>query len=67
MAQMRLSESKLLGVKRAAHALGVHPNTVRNMADRGELPCELNAVGARQFRVEDLDRALTGGAAGPKR
>ncbi len=40
----------------AAQILGVHPATVRNWADRGELPSRRTPGGHRRFRRSDLKR-----------
>jgi excisionase family DNA binding protein len=39
---------------KAARILGVHPATVRNWADRGEVPCRRTPGGHRRFRRADL-------------
>jgi len=42
----------------AARLLGVTPQTVRLMADRGELPNVRTERGWRLFRREDVDRLV---------
>lgn len=43
----------------AAEYLGVHHNTIRKWADRGELPVHRNPInGYRLFKRTDLDRLL---------
>ncbi len=43
-----------VSLRRAAEILGVHPATVRNWADKGELPSRRTPGGHRRFRVSDL-------------
>jgi len=38
----------------AAQIVGVHPATIRNWAERGDLPCERTPGGHRRFRRSDL-------------
>jgi excisionase family DNA binding protein len=45
-----------VSLRKAADILGVHPATVRNWADRGELPSRRTAGGHRRFNREDLIR-----------
>lgn len=40
---------KEISAPRVAKILGVHPDTVRRMADRGELPCFYTPGGHRRF------------------
>ncbi len=48
-----------LSVTRAAHALGVHPNTVRAWSDQGRLRYyRINARGDRRYRRRDLEGFL---------
>jgi excisionase family DNA binding protein len=50
-----MSEStEWVSLRRAAEILGVHPATVRNWADRGELASRRTPGGHRRFRVSDL-------------
>lgn len=45
----------------AAQYLGVHPNTVRNWAESGKLPCaRIGTRGDRRFTRADLDQLLGG-------
>ena len=47
--------SDFLTVSQAAHALGVHPNTVRTWTAQGVLPClRINGRGDRRYRRDDL-------------
>lgn len=46
--------SEWVSLRQAADMLGVHPATVRNWADRGELPSRRTAGGHRRFRKADL-------------
>jgi excisionase family DNA binding protein len=51
--------SEYMHTAEAAEYLGVHHNTIRNWAARGELPMQLNpANGYRLFKRKDLDRFL---------
>jgi excisionase family DNA binding protein len=49
-----MSESEWVSLRRAAELLGVHPATVRNWADKGELPSRRTPGGHRRFRKTDL-------------
>jgi excisionase family DNA binding protein len=46
--------SEWVSLRHAAEILGVHPATVRNWADKGELPSRRTAGGHRRFRKADL-------------
>ena len=52
--------AKLLGIGAAAHALGVHINTLRSWADSGKIPSERTTGGQRRFDVEAIRAALAG-------
>jgi diguanylate cyclase (GGDEF)-like protein/excisionase family DNA binding protein len=55
-----------LTVTRAAHVLGVHPNTIRSWSDAGRLRYyRINPRGDRRYRLSDLNRFLAGVAEGP--
>lgn len=43
-----------VSLRQAAEILGVHPATVRNWADKGELPSRRTPGGHRRFRKSDL-------------
>ncbi len=45
-----------VSLRRAAELLGVHPATVRNWADRGELASRRTPGGHRRFRLSDLQQ-----------
>lgn len=45
-----------VSLRQAADMLGVHPATVRNWADRGDLPSRRTPGGHRRFRKSDLLR-----------
>lgn len=47
-----------VSLRRAAEILGVHPATVRNWADKGEVSSRRTAGGHRRFRVADLMRQV---------
>lgn len=46
--------SEWVSLRQAAEILGVHPATVRNWADKGELPSRRTPGGHRRFRKSDL-------------
>lgn len=52
----RNDTSEWVSLRHAAEILGVHPATVRNWADRGELPSRRTPGGHRRFSREDLMR-----------
>jgi excisionase family DNA binding protein len=49
-----MSDSEWISLRRAADILGVHPATVRNWADKGDLPSRRTPGGHRRFRKNDL-------------
>jgi len=49
-----MSDSEWVSLRRAAEILGVHPATVRNWADKGDLPSRRTPGGHRRFRKNDL-------------
>jgi excisionase family DNA binding protein len=49
-----MSDSEWVSLQRAAEILGVHPATVRNWADKGDLPSMRTPGGHRRFRKADL-------------
>ena len=54
-----------LTVARAAHVLGVHPNTIRAWSDAGRLRYyRINPRGDRRYRLGDLQRFLANAADG---
>jgi len=53
---MSKSESEWLSLRKAADMLGVHPATVRNWADEGQLPSRRTVGGHRRFNREDVLR-----------
>jgi excisionase family DNA binding protein len=46
--------SEWLSLRQAAEILGVHPATVRNWADKGDLPSRRTPGGHRRFRKSEL-------------
>lgn len=48
--------SEWVSLRQAADILGVHPATVRNWADKGDLPSRRTAGGHRRFRRSDLQQ-----------
>ncbi len=51
---MSSNNSEWVSLRAAADILGVHPATVRNWADKGELPSRRTPGGHRRFRRSDL-------------
>jgi excisionase family DNA binding protein len=51
---MTSDTSEWVSLRRAADILGVHPATVRNWADKGDLPSRRTPGGHRRFRKTDL-------------
>ncbi len=49
-----MSESEWISLRQAAEILGVHPATVRNWADSGDLPSRRTPGKHRRFRKSDL-------------
>lgn len=47
-------QTEWVSLRHAADILGVHPATVRNWADKGELPSRRTPGGHRRFRRSDL-------------
>ena len=48
--------AQLMQVRQAAHALGVHENTIRRWEERGLLHAVRLPSGVRRFRPEDIER-----------
>ena len=44
-----------LSLSEAAKVLGVHPSTVRNWADRGQIPVHRTTGGHRRFKISEID------------
>lgn len=51
-----LPPTEWVSLREAADMLGVHPATVRNWADRGDLPTRRTPGGHRRFRRSDLQQ-----------
>jgi excisionase family DNA binding protein len=49
-----MTDSEWVSLQQAAEILGVHPATVRNWADKGDLPSRRTPGGHRRFRKGDL-------------
>lgn len=62
---MSKEASEWVSLKDAAAILGVHPTTVRNWADRGDLPSRRTPGGHRRFKRSDLQRWLATHQAAP--
>ncbi len=52
------NSSEWVSLGEAAEIIGVHPATIRNWAERGELPCRRTPGGHRRFRRADLEQWL---------
>lgn len=52
---MSKNEIEWVSLRHAADILGVHPATVRNWADKGELPSRRTPGGHRRFNRSDLE------------
>lgn len=50
------NNSEWVSLRHAADILGVHPATVRNWADKGDLPSRRTPGGHRRFRRSDLNK-----------
>ncbi len=48
------NDSEWVSLRQAANLLGVHPATVRNWADKGDVPSRRTPGGHRRFRKSDL-------------
>lgn len=53
---MAEGETQLIPITRAARMLGVHPNTLRSWADRGQVPVTRLPSGYRRFTLEQIDK-----------
>lgn len=53
-----MNDSEWVSLRRAADLLGVHPATVRNWADKGDIPSRRTPGGHRRFRLTDLQRQM---------
>lgn len=53
-----MTDTEWVSLRRAAEILGVHPATVRNWADKGELSSRRTPGGHRRFRLADLQRHI---------
>lgn len=53
---MTSDQSEWVGLRRAAEILGVHPATVRNWADKGELASRRTPGGHRRFHKSELTK-----------
>lgn len=49
-------ENTVMSARKAALFLGLHVQTLRDWADRGRVPHEMNHRGWRLFRISDLER-----------
>lgn len=51
-----MREQGLVGITEAARLLGVHPNTLRNWADRGLVRAIKLPSGHRRFALAEIER-----------
>ena len=51
--------SKLIGIGELAKAVKLHPNTIRKLADRGEIPSVRTGGGQRRFNLQEVQKALS--------
>lgn len=49
-------EDMVMSARKAALFVGVHVMTLRDWADRGRVPHEVNHRGWRLFKISDLER-----------
>lgn len=59
-----MAADRLLTITKAAQALGVHKDTLRDWAEADQFPCVRTAGGHRRFRQSDID-AFQGTQDGP--
>jgi excisionase family DNA binding protein len=45
---------KYLRISEVADRVGLHPHTVRKLAEEGKLPCYRDANGYRRFKLDDV-------------
>jgi len=57
--------SEWVSLGEAARIVGVHPATIRNWAERGDLPCRRTPGGHRRFRRADLRQWISTHPANP--
>ena len=57
---MNINDEQLLSITKAAKILGVHPLTLRNWSEKGQIPFYRTPGGHRRFRQRDLTDFLTG-------
>ncbi len=55
---MNVDDDKLMSIAEAAKILGVHPLTLRNWAEKGQITCFRTPGGHRRFRRRDLSNFL---------
>ena len=51
-----MQERKLIAITKAAHMIGVHPNTLRAWADKGLVNVVKLPSGYRRFTLEEIER-----------
>ena len=49
----------LIGIGELSHAINLHPNTIRKLADRGEIPSTRTQGGQRRFNLAEVEDALS--------
>ena len=57
---MNIDDDQLLSITKAAKILGVHPLTLRNWSEKGQISFYRTPGGHRRFRQQDLVDFLTG-------
>jgi excisionase family DNA binding protein len=57
---MNSDDDQLLSITRAAKILGVHPLTLRNWSEKGQIPFYRTPGGHRRFRQQDLADFVAG-------
>jgi excisionase family DNA binding protein len=51
---MNINDEQLLSITKAAKILGIHPLTLRNWSEKGQIPFYRTPGGHRRFRQQDL-------------
>jgi excisionase family DNA binding protein len=52
------TDSPLIGIKKAAERLGIHPETLRRWDRAGRITAYRTPTGIRRFKLADLDNFL---------
>lgn len=51
--------TELIGISELARAVNLHPNTIRKLADRGEIPSTRTKGGQRRFNLSEVQDVLS--------